>query len=55
MWALGVFAVCLFVWHSKMMATKRSFHSLVPIGLAISVGTVCTLVDVYILWYYDVL
>ncbi len=55
MWALGVIAVCLYVCHSASMANKRSFHSLVPIGLSVLVGTLCTVVDVYILWYYNVL
>ena len=55
MWGLGVIAVGLDVCHSVSMANKRSFHSLVPIGLSVLVGTLCTIADIYILWYYNVL
>tara|TARA_B100001123_G_scaffold24354_1_gene26435 strand:- start:1238 stop:1681 length:444 start_codon:yes stop_codon:yes gene_type:complete len=55
LWALGVMAICLYVCHSVSMVNRGSFHSLVPIALSVLVGTLCTVVDVYILWFYNVL
>ncbi|MEC7836905.1 MAG: hypothetical protein VX692_07205 [Chloroflexota bacterium] len=55
MWGLGVIATFLFVCHSASMSNKWGFHSLVPIGLSLLVGSLCTVVNVYILWYYNVL
>ena len=55
MWGLGVIATCLYVCHSASMPNKWSFHSVVPIGLSVLVGTLFTVVNVYILWYYNVL
>ena len=55
MWGLGVIATFLFVCQSASMSNKWGFHSLEPIGLSVLVGVLCTAVNIYILWYYNVL
>ena len=53
-WAFSFLAIFLFVYHSLTMAERNHFHSIVPLSLVVAIGIVCTCINTYILWYYNV-
>ena len=54
-WVFSFLVIFLFIYHSLSMAKRNHFHSIVPLGLVVAIGIACTLINIYILWYYNVL
>lgn len=54
-WGFSFLAIFLFIYHSLSMAKRNHFHSIVPLGLVVAIGITCTSINIYILWYYNVL
>ena len=54
-WVFSFLAIFLFIYHSLSMAKRNHFHSIVPLGLVLVIGITCTSINIYILWYYNVL
>ena len=55
LWVCGFMAIFLFIYHSLSMTKRNHFHSIVPLGLVMVIGITCTSINIYILWYYNVL
>ncbi len=54
-WALSFLAIFLFGYHSLSMVERKHFHSIVPLGLVVTIAITCTCINIYILSYYNVL
>ncbi|SVA32712.1 uncharacterized protein METZ01_LOCUS85566 [marine metagenome] len=54
-WAFSFLAIFLFGYHSLSMVERKHFHSIVPLGLVVTIAITCTCINIYILSYYNVL
>ena len=54
-WVSSFLVIFLFIYHSLSMAKRNHFHSIVPLGLVVAIGIACTSINIFILWYYNVL
>jgi len=53
LWVFSFLSIFLFIYHSLTMTKRNQFHSIVPLGLVVATGIICTSTNIYILWYYN--